>query len=50
VTGTFVVCGYLAGSGSRGPLGSLVLAEEADGGLRWVGEVGSGLSGRSWIA
>ena len=42
---TFVICGYLAGTGSRGELGSLVLGERADGGLRWVGEVGSGLTG-----
>jgi bifunctional non-homologous end joining protein LigD len=46
VEGAFVVCGYLAGSGSRGALGSLVLAERGDdGALRWVGEAGSGLSG-----
>ena len=43
---TFVICGYLAGTGSRGELGSLVLGERIDGGLRWVGEVGSGLTGR----
>ena len=42
---TFVICGYLAGTGSRGELGSLVLGERIDGGLRWVGEVGSGLTG-----
>lgn len=42
---TFVICGYLAGTGSRGELGSLVLGERAKGGLRWVGEVGSGLTG-----
>jgi bifunctional non-homologous end joining protein LigD len=43
--GTFVICGYLAGTGSRGELGSLVLGERAGGDLRWVGEVGSGLTG-----
>ncbi|MGN6378617.1 MAG: DNA ligase D [Gaiellales bacterium] len=41
---TFVVCGYTAGGGSRSAtLGSLVLGERAGGGLRWVGEVGSGI-------
>ena len=43
--GTFLICGYLAGSGSRGALGSLVLGERTAGGLHWVGEAGSGLTG-----
>lgn len=40
---TFIVCGYTAGTGSRTSLGSLVIAERAGRGLRWVGEVGSGI-------
>ena len=38
----FTIVGYTPGSGSRAELGALVLAEPAEGGLRWVGNVGSG--------
>jgi len=39
----FVVVGYTAGSGRRvGSFGSLVLAVQDDGGLRYVGNVGTG--------
>lgn len=38
-----IVVGYLPGEGSRATtLGSLVLAVGDDGGLRWIGQVGTG--------
>ena len=46
---TFIVCGYTAGTGSRSALGSLVIAERAGSGLRWVGEVGSGIGAEGQI-
>ena len=39
-----VIAGWVAGRGSRGSLGSLVLAGYRDGALRYVGNAGSGLS------
>jgi bifunctional non-homologous end joining protein LigD len=43
----FVIAGYTRGSGARaGTFGSLVLAVEGDGGLRYVGNVGTGFDGR----
>jgi bifunctional non-homologous end joining protein LigD len=43
-TAEFVVCGWTEGEGSRaGHVGALVLGELVDGGLRYVGRVGSGL-------
>jgi bifunctional non-homologous end joining protein LigD len=43
----FVIAGYTRGSGARaGTFGSLVLAVEEDGGLRYVGNVGTGFDGR----
>jgi bifunctional non-homologous end joining protein LigD len=44
--GEFLIAGWTPGLGSREQLGSLVLAEEGDEGLRWVGNVGSGLDER----
>ena len=47
----FVVAGFTAGQGARGALGALVLAaHDADGALRWAGNVGSGLSGATLAA
>ena len=43
----FLILGWTRGEGSREALGALVLGENADGGLRWVGNVGSGLDERS---
>ncbi len=40
----FVVAGYTKGQGRRARLGSLVLAVNAEDGLRWVGNVGTGFS------
>jgi bifunctional non-homologous end joining protein LigD len=42
--GTFVICGYTAGTGSRAELGALVLGEDSGDGLRWVGETGTGFT------
>jgi bifunctional non-homologous end joining protein LigD len=42
-----VVVGYEPGRGSRAALGSLILAVNEDGDLRYVGEVGSGLTERT---
>jgi bifunctional non-homologous end joining protein LigD len=43
--GVFLVCGATKGKGSReGLIGSLILGEETSNGLRFVGEVGSGLT------
>jgi bifunctional non-homologous end joining protein LigD len=42
-----VVVGYEPGKGSRADLGSLILAVNEDGALRYAGEVGSGLTGRT---
>ena len=41
-----VVVGYEPGKGARSALGSLILAVHEDGELRYVGEVGSGLTDR----
>ncbi len=41
-----VVVGYEPGKGSRSALGSLILGVHEDGQLRYVGEVGSGLTDR----
>lgn len=42
----FVVAGWLGGAGNRsGAIGSLVLGCHGDGGLRWVGNVGTGFTG-----
>ncbi len=47
----FVVAGFTAGQGARGELGALVLAaHDADGALRWAGNVGSGFSGATLAA
>jgi bifunctional non-homologous end joining protein LigD len=44
----FVVAGYTRGEGRRaGSFGSLVLATNEAGGLRWVGNVGTGFSEKS---
>jgi bifunctional non-homologous end joining protein LigD len=41
----FVIAGYTRGEGRRaGSFGSLVLATNEDGGLRWVGNVGTGFT------
>jgi bifunctional non-homologous end joining protein LigD len=40
----FVVAGYTKGQGRRAKLGSLVLAVQERGGLRWVGNVGTGFT------
>ncbi len=40
----FVVAGYTKGQGRRARLGSLVLAVQDRGGLRWVGNVGTGFT------
>jgi bifunctional non-homologous end joining protein LigD len=40
----FVVAGYTKGQGRRARLGSLVLAVQERGGLRWVGNVGTGFT------
>ena len=40
----FVVVGYTRGQGRRARLGSLVLAVQDRGGLRWVGNVGTGFT------
>ncbi len=40
----FVVVGYTSGQGRRTRLGSLVLAVQDRGGLRWVGNVGTGFT------
>ncbi len=40
----FVVAGYTRGQGRRTRLGSLVLAVQDRGGLRWVGNVGTGFT------
>jgi bifunctional non-homologous end joining protein LigD len=40
----FVVVGYTRGQGRRMRLGSLVLAVQDRGGLRWVGNVGTGFT------
>jgi bifunctional non-homologous end joining protein LigD len=40
----FVVAGYTKGQGRRARLGSLVLAVQDGGGLRWVGNVGTGFT------
>jgi bifunctional non-homologous end joining protein LigD len=45
--GEFLILGWTPGQGSRGELGALVLGEQSEAGLRWVGNVGSGLDGRS---
>ena len=42
-----IVVGYEPGKGARADLGSLILAVYDDGELRYVGEVGSGLDGRT---
>ena len=42
-----VVVGYEPGKGARADLGSLILAVNEDGELRYAGEVGSGLDGRT---
>jgi bifunctional non-homologous end joining protein LigD len=42
--GTFIICGYTAGTGSRAELGALVLGEDTGDGLRWVGETGTGFT------
>jgi bifunctional non-homologous end joining protein LigD len=42
--GTFVICGYTAGTGSRTELGALVLGEDSGDGLHWIGETGTGFS------
>jgi len=39
-----VIAGYTRGQGARGRLGSLVLAVGDDGGLRWVGNCGTGFT------
>jgi bifunctional non-homologous end joining protein LigD len=44
--GEFLIAGWTPGLGSREQLGSLVLAEQGGDGLRWVGNVGSGLDER----
>jgi bifunctional non-homologous end joining protein LigD len=41
-----VVVGWLPGQGTHKDLGSLIVAVNEDGGLRHVGQVGSGLDGR----
>jgi len=44
-TGTFLVCGVTAGESAReSTFGSLILAEEAEGRLVYVGSVGSGFT------
>jgi bifunctional non-homologous end joining protein LigD len=40
----FVVAGYTKGQGRRARLGALVLAVQEHGGLRWVGNVGTGFT------
>jgi bifunctional non-homologous end joining protein LigD len=45
--GEFLIAGWTAGLGSREQLGALVLAEQGEDGLRWVGNVGSGLDERA---
>jgi bifunctional non-homologous end joining protein LigD len=40
----FIVAGYTKGQGRRARLGSLVLAVQERGGLRWVGNVGTGFT------
>ncbi len=40
----FVVVGYTRGQGRRARLGSLVLGVHGTGGLRWVGNVGTGFT------
>ena len=48
ISEAFVIVGYTPGAGRRrGSLGSLVLAEDADGALRWVGNCGTGFSDES---
>ncbi|MGI9659373.1 MAG: DNA ligase D [Gaiellaceae bacterium] len=48
VTETFVIAGFTTGAGRRRTsLGSLVLAEDLDGALRWVGNCGTGFSEES---
>jgi bifunctional non-homologous end joining protein LigD len=42
-----IVVGYEPGKGARADLGSLILAVNEDGALRYVGEVGSGLTQRT---
>jgi bifunctional non-homologous end joining protein LigD len=39
------IVGYAQGRGSRGPIGSLLLAWNADGEFRYAGSVGSGIDG-----
>ncbi|HST24888.1 MAG TPA: non-homologous end-joining DNA ligase, partial [Gaiellaceae bacterium] len=43
----FVVAGYTKGQGRRARLGALVLAVQDRGGLRWVGNVGTGFTERT---
>src|SRR5262249_403213 len=43
-TTEFVVGGYTRGKGERDPLGALLLGYWSDGGLRYAGHVGSGLT------
>jgi bifunctional non-homologous end joining protein LigD len=43
----FIVVGYTKGQGRRARLGSLVLAVEERGRLRWVGNVGTGFTERT---
>jgi len=44
--GEFLIAGWTPGTGSREPLGALLLAEQGDEGLRFAGAVGSGLDRR----
>jgi bifunctional non-homologous end joining protein LigD len=43
----FVIVGYTKGQGRRAKLGSLVVAVRERGGLRWVGNVGTGFTERT---
>ena len=45
--GEFLIAGWTPGAGSREALGALLLAEQAEGGLRFAGAVGSGLDQRT---
>lgn len=45
-----VICGFTAGRGGRGKLGSLVLGVQSDGHLVHAGQVGSGLDAASLTA
>lgn len=46
-TGTFVVGGFRAESGSASRLGAVLVGEQTDGGLRFRGRVGSGIAGKA---